>query len=142
MSYTAIAQQLLDILETVKDWAGGRLAEVYDTQVPESTSYPYATITTGEATETTLDTSLNATLYRFTIRAVNVAEDKATTEATMRLLADDILAELRKRVNQELGGTVDNVLPYTLNWGYENGSTVANRYFEIKLECLVHYSID
>lgn len=142
MSYYAISQKLKTILETVRDGAGGRLAEIYDTQVPTSPEYPYATISSGDATEDTLDTELNKTLYRFTIRAVNVSEDKVATETTMRKLADDILAELRKRENQTLGGTVDRFLPYTLTWGYENGNTVPNRYFEIQLEILQHYSID
>ena len=73
---------------------------------------------------------------------MNVADDKVATEATMRKLADDILAELRKRANQTLGGTVDRFLPFSLTWGWENGSTVPNRYFEIKIEVLKHYSID
>ena len=142
MSYYAISQSIKTILEAVRDGAGGRLAAVYDTQVPTSPEYPYATISTGEATEESLDTELNSTLYRFTIRAVNVAEDKVATETTMRKLADDILAELRKRGNQTLSGTVDRFLPFTLTWGYENGQTVPNRYFEIRLEVLKHYPID
>ena len=142
MSYFSIASSLKTILETVRDGVGGRLSAVYDTEVPEGASYPYATLTTGEATEEALDTSTNTTLYRFTIRAVNVAKDKATAEATMRKLADDILAELRKRANQTLGGTVDNILPFSLSWGWENGNTVPNRYFEIRLEILKNYSID
>lgn len=73
---------------------------------------------------------------------MNVAKDKATAEATMRKLADDILAELRKRGNQTLSGTVDNILPFSLSWGWENGNTVPNRFFEIRLEILKNYSID
>lgn len=142
MSYYDISQKLKTILETVRDGAGGRLAAVYDTQVPTTPGYPYATLSTGEATEESLDTELNSTLYRFTIRAVNVSEDKVATETTMRKLADDLLAELRKRENQTLGGTVDRFLPFSLNWGYESGSTVPNRYFEIRLEILKHYPID
>jgi hypothetical protein len=142
MSYYTISQSLKTILETVRDGGGNRLASIYDTQVPTSPTYPYATLSTGEATEESLDTATNTTLYRFTIRAVNVAEDKVTTETTMRKLADDILAELRKRANQTLGGTVDRFLPFTLSWGWENGSTVPNRYFEIRLEILKHFSID
>lgn len=142
MSYYDISQSLKNILIAVRDGAGGRLAEVYDTQVPTSPEYPYATISTWEATEESLDTSINQTLYRFTIRAVNVADDKVATEATMRKLADDILAELRKRANQTLGGTVDRFLPFSLTWGWENVVTVPNRYFEIRIEVLKHYSID
>lgn len=84
--------------------------------MPDGTSYPYATLSSGDITEEVLDTDLNQTLYRFTIRAVNVAKDKADVEATMRKLADDFLAELRKRENQTLDGTVDRFLPYTLSW--------------------------
>jgi len=143
MSYYSIANEILDILETVRDAPGSRLASVYDTEVPTSTTYPYAVVSTGEATEEILDTSTNKTLYRFWIRAVNVADDKASTETTMRRLADDILAELRKRAHQNLGGTVDNVLPFTLSWWWENTSwTVPSRYFDIRIDVLKHYSID
>lgn len=143
MSYYSIANEILDILETVRDAPGSRLASVYDTEVPTSITYPYAVVSTGEATEEILDTSTNKTLYRFWIRAVNVADDKASTETTMRRLADDILAELRKRAHQNLGGTVDNVLPFTLSWWWENTSwTLPSRYFDIRIDVLKHYSID
>jgi hypothetical protein len=141
MSYYDISQSLKNILITVRDGAGGRLAQVYDTEVPEGASYPYAVIANGDATEQALDTSMNQTLYRFTIRCVNVAKDKVTAEATMRKLADDILAELRKGANSQLGGTVDRFLPFTLSWGWENTGTVPNRYFEIRIDILKHYSI-
>lgn len=142
MSYYDISQKLKTILETVRDGGGGRLSSVYDTLVPETTSYPYATISNGDANEKALDTSNNVALYRFTIRAVNVTQDKVAGEATMRRLADDILAELRKRANQTLGGTVDRFLPYTLTWGWEGGNTTGNRFFEISIEVLKDYSID
>lgn len=44
MSYYDISQSLKNILIAVRDGAGGRLAEVYDTEVPKSVSYPYAVI--------------------------------------------------------------------------------------------------
>lgn len=65
MSYYSIANEILDILETVRDAPGSRLASVYDTEVPTSITYPYAVVSTGEATEEILDTSTNKTLYRF-----------------------------------------------------------------------------
>lgn len=141
MSYYDISQSLKNILIAVRDGAGGRLAQVYDTEVPESASYPYAVISNGDATEQSLDTSMNQTLYRFTIRCVNVAKDKVSAEATMRRLADDVMAELRKGANSQLGGTVDRFLPFTLSWGWENGNTVPNRYFDISIEVLKHYLI-
>lgn len=141
MSYYDISQSLKNILIAVRDGGGNRLAQVYDTEVPETTDYAYAVISNGDATEQSLDTSLNQTLYRFTIRCVTVAKDKVSAEATMRRLADDVMAELRKGANSQLGGTVDRFLPFTLSWGWENGNTVPNRYFEINIEVLKHYSI-
>lgn len=44
MSYFSIASSLKTILETVRDGVGGRLAAVYDTEVPEGASYPYAVL--------------------------------------------------------------------------------------------------
>ena len=142
MSYTWIATKLKAILDIVQS-TSPRLAFVYDTQVPDSPSYPYATLSSGEMKEEELDTWSNIALYSFTIRAVNVAIDKETSEATMRWLADDLLSELRKRENQTLGGTVDRFLPYTLNWWYENSAwSVPSRFFEIKMEIMKNYSID
>ncbi len=140
MSYYAIADKLETILNTVKA-NGTRLAAVYDTQVPEAIEYPYATISNGDANEKALDNQFNITLYRFIIRVVNIGTDKVAVEATLRQLADEIMAELRKRENQTLGGTVDRFLPYTLTWGWEIGNTPGNRFFEINLEVMKDFSI-
>lgn len=100
MSFYAIGQSLKSVLDTVQAGGGNRLSVVYDYDAPDTgTGYPYATLTPKAAEEESLDTSTNQILYSFVIRAQDVQKDKATMEATMRRLCDDILAELRKRAN-------------------------------------------
>lgn len=92
-------------------------------------------------TEESLDTAYNQALYRFTIRAVDVSTDKAQVETTMRGLADDLLAELRKRANLQLGGIVDRVLPFEVTFSWDNGQQTPTRVLEINIDVLENHSI-
>jgi hypothetical protein len=142
MSFHAIGQQLKAVLDTVQAAPGSRLAQVFDYAVPDAgTGYPYATVSPKQSQEESLDTAFNLASYKFTIRAVSVDKDKSAMEQTMRKLADDILAELRKRSHQTFDGTVDRVLPFTLSWGYESADGVPSRFFELEVEVLKDFAI-
>lgn len=141
MSFYAIGQSLKTVLDTVQT-NSGRLANVYDYDSPDTdTGYPYATLTPKQAEEEALDTAFNLTTYKFIIRAVDVNKDKTTMEATMRRLADDILAELRKQANQTFGGTVDRVLPFTVAWGWDTANQMPSRFFEVSIEVVKDFAI-
>lgn len=91
---------MFDILTTVKTTSDNLSAVFqYDPGYTDELGFPYACVVTKGVTEEALDTANNQALYRFTIRAVDVSTDKAQVETTMRGLADDLLAELRKRAN-------------------------------------------
>lgn len=87
-----------------------------------------------------MDTVYNQALYRFIIRACDVNKDKAQLETTIRSLADEILAELRKRANLTFDGTVDRVLPFTVTFGWDNSQQVPLRYVEIGVDVLMNYT--
>jgi len=59
----------------------------------------------------------------------------------MRGLADDLLAELRKRANAQLGGLVDRVLPFDVNFAWDNGQQTPTRVLEINIDVLENHSI-
>jgi len=101
MSFVNIADELLDIITTVKDVPSDNLSAVfgYDPGYTDEDGFPYACVISKGSTEEHLDTATNKALYRFIIRACDVNKDKATTEETIRSLADEILAELRKRAH-------------------------------------------
>lgn len=144
MSYITIASELLDIITTVKNVPSAYLSEVfwYDPGYTDDSGFPYACIINRGGTEEHLDTATNQTLYRFSIRVCDVNKDKAQTETTIRSLVDEILAELRKRGNLQLGGAVDRVLPFEVTFWWENGTQTPMRYAEIQVEVLMHHSID
>lgn len=142
MSFYAIGNSLNTILTTVKNATGSRLQEVYNYDAPDTgTGYPYATIGTPEAEENVLDTATNETVYKFTIRSVDVNKDKANMEQTMRRLADDILTELRKAANQTFGGTVDRVFPFTVKFSWGMEGNVPSRICEIQVEVSKEFTI-
>jgi hypothetical protein len=60
-------------------------------------------------------------------------------ESTIRAVADDMLAELRKRSNMLLGGTVDRVLPFDVTFGFTNDTPM--RYVEIQIQLLANKAI-
>ena len=136
MSVYDIGGKLKAILDIVKNATGSRLAVVYDYDSPDTSDsgYPYATLTPKVVEEDSLDTATNKTLYKFLIRGVHCIKDKSTMEATMRRLCDDILAELRKGAHQTFDGTVDRVLPFHVDWGWETANQMPSRFFEITVE--------
>lgn len=142
MSFYDIGQELYDVLDTVKT-GGTRLAAIYNYQIAstEVEAFPYAYVAPGPSEEKELDTASNQALYNYTIRATDVYTDKAATEVTMRQLADDILSELRKRVNQNLGGLADRV-HFNTQFYSDTGNGSPVRYFEISVEVMRNFSID
>ena len=72
---------------------------------------------------------------------VDVNKEKSTMEQNMRKLADDILAELRKKAHTTFDGTVDRVLPFTTKWYWDNTGKLPMRYFEIEVEVMQNHNI-
>ena len=136
MSYTSIAAKLATILENVKNVGGSKLASYYTYENPQSDSTPFAQIMTGEAEETMLDTTTNEVAYRYKIRFIDINADKADMEATMRTLADQVLAELRKSTNELLGGEAVRFLPFKVTWGWDTGNQTPSRFFEVEMEAI------
>lgn len=73
----------------------------------------------------------------------DLSRDTVNTEAKMRLLCDNIVAELRKEANETLGGIAKRVIPRGINWYWvtnerQDGS---NRIFEIILEIQEEFAI-
>jgi hypothetical protein len=90
--------------------ASTKLASVYNYDVKTYNSVPCATITPLDITEISLDTATNIDTIPFRIRVVDKNKNVSDMEARMRILADDILTELRKKTNITLNGTVVNVV--------------------------------
>lgn len=142
MTYISIASALKSILTTVKGAVWSKLAEVYDYDMPspeDATGYPYACISNGEMHEEILDTVDNLATYTFLLRVIDIANDREATEANMRGLADDIMAELRKKTNLYLWGAY-NILPFTLSWKWESGSSTPIRVCEITVQVQKSFS--
>ena len=142
MTYVSIATKLKAIIDTVRDAGSSKLATTYNYDAPttdETTGFPYAMISTWPVTEEVLDTRTNKVLYTFVIRACDANTDKADMETNMRGLADDILAELRKRSHLFLDDTVDRILPFQVSWSWGDSQGVQMRIFEIRIEILSHY---
>jgi len=110
-------------LYTIINWliATTKLASVFNYDVKEYTSVPCATITPLDVTEWVLDTVTNIDTLPFRIRVVDKNKDLANMEARMRTLADDILAELRKKENITLWWNACN-MTFTIGWGWIDDS--------------------
>lgn len=141
MSFKTIGEKLETILNTVKNAPNSGLAAVFNYEEVASDQYPYATICTGSLEEEILDTTSNEAVYNFIIRVIDVNKNKATMEANMRALADDIMAELRKEINETLAGTVNRVAPFKIDWKWDTENSTPKRYFEINVEVMTNYTI-
>ena len=142
MSYVSIASKLKDVIDIVRDASGSKLATTFDFDSPttdQTTGFPYAMVSTWPMDEDMLDSATNEALYTFVIRACDANKDKATMETNMRGLADDILAELRKRVHLFLDDTADKVLPFKVEWSWTNNGDVPMRVCDIRIQILYHY---
>jgi hypothetical protein len=93
------------------------LSAVYNYDVKTYNSFPTATIWVIEWEEIFLDTGNNSDNLIFKIKVVDQNKNIDTMEARMRLLADNILWELRKRENQTLNNTVCKIT-FSINWGW------------------------
>ena len=113
--FSTISSKLYDIV----NWliATTKLASVYNYDVKTYDTVPCASITPLDSTEIVLDTITNQDNIPFRIRVVDKNKDQANMEARMRLLADQILAELRKKENITLGWTICN-MTFAINWGW------------------------
>lgn len=143
MTYISISEKLFWILETVKAQTDSKLTQCfsYETSSPDDLWFPYASLAQWDMTEEIIDTCTNKALYTFLIRVSDVQKDKTVMELRMRGLCDDILAELRKQANLYLWGTVDNILPFQVVWGWETSSQIPSRYFEITVRVQKLHSI-
>lgn len=117
------------------------LSEVfaYDPWFTDDSGFPYACLITKGATEDNLDTAYNQITYTYIIRICDANKDKSTMETTIRAVADDMLAELRKRSNMLLWGVVDRVLPFEVSFGFTNDTPM--RYVDIQIQLLANKAI-
>lgn len=141
MGYSTIWIAIKAILDSLVSTT--TLAVVYNYDAKTSDNYPYAEIIVSDASEEFLDTANNLSTKNFIIRVTDLSRDLSNTEAKMRLLCDNIVAELRKEANETLGWIAKRVLPKWINWYWvtnerQDGS---NRIFEINLEVLEEFSI-
>jgi len=95
--FSTISNELYTIINSLV--ATTKLASVYNYDVKTYDSVPCATITPLDTVETVLDTITNQDIVPFRIRIVDKNKDIANMEARMRTLADEVLAELRKKTN-------------------------------------------
>jgi len=109
------------------------LTAVYNYDVKDSNSFPFTTISMKSGSEKELDTSTNEASYELVIRVVDMNKVVSSMEPRMRLLCDNIIAELRKLNNQTLAGTVINILPITTSWGWYDWQQAPSRVCEITL---------
>ena len=113
--FTTISSKLYDIVNWLV--ATTKLASVYNYEVKTYDSVPSATITPLDTIETVLDTVNNQDDISFRIRVVDKNKSVALMEARMRTLCDAIIAELRKKTNITLGGTICN-MTFNITWGW------------------------
>lgn len=106
-------------IKTILDWlvAGTTLASVYNYDVKTYDVIPCATITPLDTEETILDTATNLDKVQFRIRVVDRNKSIEDMEVRMRILADNVLWELRKKENISLWWTVCNV-EFAVQWGW------------------------
>jgi len=95
--FSTISNEIYTIINGLV--ATTKLAAVYNYDVKTYNSVPAATITPLDTTEVVLDTVTNMDTIPFRIRVVDKNKNVETMEARMRLLADNIIAELRKKEN-------------------------------------------
>ena len=112
--WNAVYTQLLGVKTT-----SPAVAEVYNHEVKESTSYPYIAITPTDVKEDVLDQLQNESNYNFTIRLIDKNKDIREMEARMRELADLVLTKLRDMGHQiTLTNGTSIKLTWSWNWGW------------------------
>jgi len=141
MSYVNITSKLFEIMETVRDDSNLAVVFNYDPWFTDESGFPYSCIVTNTATEESLDSCNNQTLYQFLIRTIDATKSKVITETVLRTICDRFLTELRKRENITLGGVVDRLLPFEVTWWWDTSNQTPMRYFEISITALCHNSI-
>ena len=113
--FSTISNEIYTIINGLV--ATTKLAAVYNYDVKTYNSVPAATITPLDTTEVVLDTVTNMDTIPFRIRVVDKNKNVETMEARMRLLADNIIAELRKKENITLNWTACN-MTFWIVWGW------------------------
>jgi len=129
--FSTISNELYTIINSLV--ATTKLASVYNYDVKTYDSVPCATITPLDTVETVLDTITNQDIVPFRIRIVDKNKDIANMEARMRTLADEVLAELRKKTNITLNWATLN-MTFTVTWGWLDDEQPM-RTFEIICNC-------
>jgi hypothetical protein len=113
--FTSITWAIKTILDGLI--ASTTLASVYNYDVKTYESFPCATITPIDWEEIFLDTSSNVDNFVIKIRVVDQNRDISWMEARMRLLADNILSELRKKSNCTLWWIIEKI-DFSITWGW------------------------
>lgn len=138
MSYSAIHTKLVDILETIKTAPGSLLPLYFAHEEPTSsdliTAWPYAQIIVKSSEERPLDTISNTGAYTFIVRVSSYHENRDVLETTMLTLADQIMGEVRKEINETLDGVATKFFTFNIAWGFESGNgTAPIRYFDLEI---------
>ena len=113
--FSTISNEIYTIINSLV--ATTKLAAVYNYDVKTYDNVPVATITPLDTAETVLDTVTNMDVIPFRVRVVDKNKNVATMESRMRTLADEIIAELRKKENITLNGSVCN-MTFWITWGW------------------------
>jgi len=135
--FSEISNELYTIINSLV--ATTKLASVYNYDVKTYNSVPCATITPLDIVEIPLDTVTNMDTVPFRIRVVDKNKSVESMEARMRTLADELLAELRKRENITLNWTVCNI-NFGVTWGWLDDQQPM-RTFDIICTCTATNSI-
>lgn len=130
-------------IASILNWliAGTTLTAVYNYDVKEAMSFPYAVVSAQTWEENILDTASNEIIYWFVIRIIDTNKDIANMETRMRTLVDNVLAELRKKINLTLSWSVIKFLPFTINWGWYDWPQFPVRVCEIKVSIVETFNI-
>jgi hypothetical protein len=115
--------------------ASTKLVAVYNYDVKQVDSYPFAKITVNDWIWDFLDTSINQLISNYKISVINQANTTANSEAIMRELVDNILIEFNKSTNITLGWIVERLKVTNINWWWAE-SNEPLRICEINIEIL------
>lgn len=133
MWYKSVSDSLYSVVNGLV--ASTKLTAVYNYDIKEATTFPYAIITTKDWEENILDTQSNEIEYSFIIRVIHQSNDIANVEPVMRQLCDDIMWELRKQANQTLSWTIKRLAPFSVTWWWADWQ-FPTRVFDIQVQVL------
>jgi hypothetical protein len=114
--YKDNAQAIYNILNALV--ATTKLTDVYNYDVKQVDSYPFAKVSVMDGDSDFFDTTENEMISNYRVSIIHQNRAIETIEPVMRELVDEVLLELNQKTNITLSGTVVYMKVSNIAWGW------------------------